>query len=120
MVTKSEGLMTRYGRTSIVSLKDVIDLAGRSLGFDFWAFVRKRPMIFSMWTLISGGVAADSFLREVSRYRLSEDYFIPSEVYNQSACPQCNLLEDSLAGIFCDVIFCHHAMGLQEMSAKET
>ena len=49
MVTKSAGLTTMYGRTSAVSLNEVIDLAGRSFGFSLDDFeVLKRPIIFSM------------------------------------------------------------------------
>jgi hypothetical protein len=48
-VTRSDGLTTRYGCTSTVSLSDVIDRAGSSFGFDFeYLAVRNRPMIFSI------------------------------------------------------------------------
>lgn len=61
MVIKSAGPRTRYGWTSTVSRMDVMDLAGTSLalgreGLD----LRNRPMILSMWLLISSGV--DAFL----------------------------------------------------------
>lgn len=64
MVTKSAGLTTMYGRTSAVSLKDVMDLAGRSFGFSLDDLeVLKRPMMFSIWVLMSGdGVAPVCFL----------------------------------------------------------
>lgn len=67
IVIKSEGPRTRYGCTSAVSLKDVIDLAGRSfaLGRD-GRLERKRAIIFSMWPLIASGVDADLFLIIVS------------------------------------------------------
>ena len=64
MVTKSAGLTTTYGRTSAVSLKEVMDLAGSSFGFNLDDLeVLKRPIMFSMWALISGdGVAPVCFL----------------------------------------------------------
>ena len=64
MVTKSAGLTTMYGRTSAVSRREVMDLAGRSFGFSLDDLeVLKRPIIFSMCVLISaGGVAPVCFL----------------------------------------------------------
>ena len=59
MVTKSDGLMTRYGLTSAVSRREVMDLAGSSFELCLADLdVLKRPMMFSMWTLISGGGGA--------------------------------------------------------------
>jgi hypothetical protein len=63
MVTMSDGLMTRYGRTSVVSRSEVNDLAGKSFGFDLESLdVRNLAMMFSMCVLISGGTAPDCFL----------------------------------------------------------
>lgn len=65
MVTKSAGLTTMYGRTSAVSLKELMDLAGRSLELSLKDLeVLKRFMMFSMCVLISGdGVDPVCFLR---------------------------------------------------------
>lgn len=67
MVIRSEGPSTRYGCTSTVSLRDVMDLAGRSfaLGLD-GRLERKRAIMFSMCPLIASGVDADLFLSTVS------------------------------------------------------
>jgi len=63
MVTKSDGPITRYGCTSTVSLKDVIDRAGKSLAFDLEGRLdRKRAMIFSIWPLIGRGVEGELLL----------------------------------------------------------
>lgn len=49
MVTKSAGLTTIYGRTSAVSLNEVIDRAGRSFGLSLEDLdVLKRFIMFSM------------------------------------------------------------------------
>ena len=61
----SAGLTTMYGRTSAVSLKELMDLAGRSLELSLEDLeVLKRFMMFSMCVLISGdGVEPVCFLR---------------------------------------------------------
>jgi hypothetical protein len=63
MVNKSDGLRTRYGCTSTVSLSDVIDRAGSSLALDLEGrFERKRVMMFSICALIARGVDGVLFL----------------------------------------------------------
>jgi len=63
IVTRSDGPRTRYGCTSTVSLKDVIDLAGRSFALDREGRLPLNlAMMFSMWPLIAGGADADLFL----------------------------------------------------------
>lgn len=63
MVIRSEGPRTRYGWTSTVSRKDVIDLAGTSFAFGLEGRLeRKRAIMFSMCPLIASGVDADLFL----------------------------------------------------------
>ena len=49
MVTKSAGLTTMYGRTSAVSLREAMDLAGRSFGLSLGDLVvLKRFIMFPM------------------------------------------------------------------------
>jgi hypothetical protein len=49
IVIRSDGPKTRYGWTSAVSLKEVMDLAGRSFAFGLdGRLERKRAIIFSM------------------------------------------------------------------------
>jgi hypothetical protein len=57
MVTRSDGPRTRYGWTSTVSRREVMDLAGRSFALDLEERLeRKRDIIFSMCPLIGRGV----------------------------------------------------------------
>ena len=73
MVTKSAGLTTIYGRTSVVSLNEVMDRAGRSLGLSLEDLeVLKRFIMFSICVLISGdGVDPVCFLQSSQLVLLS-------------------------------------------------
>lgn len=63
MVIKSEGPRTRYGCTSIVSLKEVIDLAGSNFALVLdGLLVRKRSIMLSIWAFIVRGVEGVGFL----------------------------------------------------------
>ena len=73
MVIKSAGPSTRYGWTSTVSLKEVIDLAGRSFAFDLEGRLdRNLAIMFSMCTLIPSGVDDDLFLQHVISHEQEE------------------------------------------------
>ena len=99
MVIRSEGPRTRYGWTSTVSLKEVIDLAGRSLAFDRdGRLERKRAIIFSIWPLRASGVDADLFLHYPLDTIEVEDRFVPYHVISTTIL--CDLIATSLR-IFC-------------------
>lgn len=73
MVIRSEGLRTRYGWTSTVSLKEVMDLAGKSLALDLdGRFERKRAMMFMICSLIAGGVDVVVFLCKLQQRKQGE------------------------------------------------
>jgi hypothetical protein len=74
-VTKSAGLMTKYGWTSMVSLKDVMDLAGKSLAAgaldrDPWNLAR----ILSTCPLILGGTSTGTQVAEGFPLHILETY----------------------------------------------
>jgi hypothetical protein len=84
MVIRSEGPRTRYGCTSTVSLKDVMDLAGSSFAVERdGRLERKRDMMFSMCPLIASGVEADLFLCILSSWLRDGSNLVPCHInYN--------------------------------------
>jgi hypothetical protein len=73
--SKSAGLMTKYGCTSTVSLKEVIDLAGRSLAAgtldrEPWNLAK----MLSTWPLIFGGTSTGTHVAEGLPLHILETY----------------------------------------------
>jgi len=109
MVIKSEGPSTRYGWTSAVSRKEVMDLAGKSLAFDLDGRVeRNRAIIFSIWALIARGVDGDLFLvwmSVVTSNEMVQSKELPCHIHHQSLRSHRNLFENLLSPIFGNMVF---------------
>jgi hypothetical protein len=77
-VTRSAGLITRYGCTSTVSRRDVIDLAGKSLVVgtldrEPWNLDR----MLSTWPLIFGGTSTGTQVADGLPLHMLETYSCP-------------------------------------------
>lgn len=121
MVTKSEGPRTRYGWTSTVSLKDVIDLAGRSFALPLDGRLDLNlAIMFSIWPLIARGGDADLFLLIMSNSdtNMFEKGYTPNHIDHKSGGAHTDFSEDLLSPILGDVILRHHAIGLETISLE--